>query len=129
MPVFLIDDDNDLLDIMEEVLAMAGFSVQKMTDGAGVVSRVAADQPDLVIVDYLLPLVNGGELCAQLKKDPRTRHIPVILMTAYPRVLLSLGDYGCDDLIEKPFDIDDFADRVKFHAGAVLNLNDQDGGN
>jgi len=123
--IFLIDDDNDLLEILEEVLVTAGFSVQQLTDSDQVLRQVKAEQPDLVVVDYLLPGINGGEICAQLKKDPQTGHIPVILMTAYPRVMLSLGNYGCDELIEKPFDMDYFLKRLEYYTDPVLTNNNK----
>jgi CheY-like chemotaxis protein len=57
------------------------------------------------MLDFLLHGVNGGELCHQLKTNINTMHLPVIIISGYPRVLESLGNYGCDNFLAKPFSI------------------------
>jgi len=69
-------------------------------------------KPDIVLVDYLLPGINGGELCAQLKRDPSTKHIPVVIFSAYSQVLLSLGSYGCNAFISKPFELSSLLNQI-----------------
>jgi DNA-binding response OmpR family regulator len=113
--ILLIDDEVSILEILEDFLTSAGFHVKILTKTEDIFSSIAAYQPDLALVDYLLNGINGGEVCAQIKKNEQTRHIPVILMTAYPRVLLSLGTYSCDEFIEKPFDLDHLVKRIEHH--------------
>jgi len=120
--ILLIDDDTDILEILEELLTSAGFHVTILTKTEDVFGSIALHRPDLVLVDYLLNGINGGEVCAQIKKNEQTRHIPVILMTAYPRVLLSLGTYCCDEYIEKPFDLDHLVKRIEFHLTYPIKL-------
>jgi len=112
--ILLVDDDASILEILEEFLTSAGFHVTTLTKAEDVLSNIALHHPDLVLVDYLLNGINGGEVCAQIKKNEQTRHIPVILMTAYPRVLLSLGTYNCDEFVEKPFDLDHLVKRIEY---------------
>jgi DNA-binding response OmpR family regulator len=70
-------------------------------------------KPDLVLIEYLLSHVNGGELCTQIKNDPRFNTIPVILYSAYPQLLWSVRDYGCDAFLAKPFDLNALLSQVE----------------
>jgi CheY-like chemotaxis protein len=63
--------------------------------------------PDLFLIDFLLEDGNGGELCRALKNDSRYRHTPVILFSAYKSPQTDFHSYGCDTVIEKPFDLDE----------------------
>lgn len=103
--ILVIDDDNDILEIMREALTFEGYEVNSLEKTDNIFPEIIQYQPDIVILDYLLNGVNGGELCHQIKINRHTTNIPVILMSAHPRVLQSLGDYGCDLFIPKPFDL------------------------
>lgn len=111
--ILIIDDDLGLLEVMESVLTHQGFSVVTSMPQEDIQSLVMLNQPDLVILDYLMNDVNGGELCSRLKKDVVTKHIPVIILSAYDRVIGSLGNYGCDLLIAKPFDFLSLVSQIK----------------
>jgi DNA-binding response OmpR family regulator len=113
--ILLIDNDSDTLEMVTEALNYEGFTAIATEDSSDVPSLVAAHQPGLVLIDYLLNGINGGEICAQLKKTPATAGLPVILMSAYPRVLLSLGTYYSDAFIAKPFDLDDLTQIINQH--------------
>src|SRR5690242_11563334 len=101
--ILIIDDDNDILDVMNEALTYEGYEVKGLPKTDNIFPEILQYQPDLVILDYILNGVNGGELCHQIKINRFTQRLPVILMSAYPRVLQSLGDYGCNVFIAKPF--------------------------
>jgi DNA-binding response OmpR family regulator len=103
--VLILEDDWDIAEVMQECFKQAGFICHHESSPEDIISLVQDHQPDLVLIDYLLPAVNGGELCSQLKAEDSTKNIPVIICSAYPRVLLSLGTYGSDAFIPKPFDI------------------------
>ena len=112
--ILIIDDDNDILEISRDILVEAGYKVTIFNDIEDIQQTIAACKPDLVILDYLLQGINGGEWCTQIKRNEQTRHIPVILTSAHARVLLSLETYDCDAFLEKPFDINELtglADR------------------
>lgn len=110
--ILVLDNDPAILDIMEEILGYEGYDVQTYADTENIFNCIDNYHPDLILLDYILNGINGGELCAQIKKNPLTSHLPVIIMSAYSRVLLSLGNYGCDDFIAKPFDLNDFVYRI-----------------
>jgi DNA-binding response OmpR family regulator len=113
--ILIVDNDPSILDVMEEILIYEGFEVQSYTDTENIFGCIESCKPDLVLMDYILDGINGGELCAQIKKDPSTSNLPVILMSAYSKVLLSLGNYGCDEFIAKPFDIQELVSKICFH--------------
>jgi DNA-binding response OmpR family regulator len=111
--VLILDNDPDVLDIMQEALTYEGIDVTCVDEGNDILQLINRHKPDLLMVDYLLDGINGGELCHQVKTNPETCDLPVIIMSAYPRVLLSLGTYNSDDFIAKPFDLGDLVDRIK----------------
>jgi CheY-like chemotaxis protein len=110
--ILVLDDDPAILNIVEEILGYEGYDVQTYAHTENIFECIDNYQPNLVLLDYILNGINGGELCAQIKKNPLTSHLPVIIMSAYSRVLLSLGNYGCDEFIAKPFDLNDFIYRI-----------------
>ncbi|MGV3684652.1 MAG: response regulator [Daejeonella sp.] len=111
--ILIMDDDKDVLEMLKEVLTYENFEVDTVSDLALFLQYFEEGcQPDLVIIDYLLRGINGGEVCYQLKVNEQTCRIPVILMSAYPQVFNSLGDYKCDEFIAKPFDLYDLVETI-----------------
>lgn len=102
--ILIIENDESLMDVMQELFNEEGYQTDCHRDVNDIFKVVEDFKPDLVLLDYLLPGINGGELCSQLKRNPSTRQIPVIICSAYPQVLLSLGSYGCNAFIPKPFE-------------------------
>ena len=111
--LLLIDDDTDLLEVLASALTYFGFEVKTSNKPDDIHSLVTTHQPDLVILDYIMENVNGGEICAQLKKKEDTKNLPVIILSAYDKVIKSLGNYGCDAFISKPFDMMDLVNNIK----------------
>lgn len=111
--VLIIDDDDDLLEILESSLAFFGFEIKTSSYTDDIHSLVTIHQPDLVIIDYIMGGVNGGEMCSELKRKEATKHIPVIILSAYDKVIKSLGTYGCDAFISKPFDMQELVNKIK----------------
>jgi len=111
--VLVLDNDEGVLDVMREALNYEGFDVKIIEETDNIFSVINSYNPDLIILDYILSGINGGEICHQIKANPKTTDLPVIIMSAYPRVIKSLGYYGCDDFIAKPFDLDDITERIK----------------
>jgi DNA-binding response OmpR family regulator len=111
--VLLIDDDLDLLEVLSSALAYFGFEVKTSSYTDDILSLVTVYQPDLVIIDYIMEGVNGGEMCSAIKKKESTKNIPVIILSAYEKVIKSLGNYGCDMFISKPFDMQDLIKKIR----------------
>lgn len=111
--ILIVDDQSDILDVLKEALEMEGYSVIALSYTEDIINSVNEFHPDLVMLDFLLAGINGGEHCHFLKTDPVTAHIPIIMMSGYPRVLESLGNYGADVFIPKPFDLHQLISTVK----------------
>ncbi|NHA07005.1 response regulator [Mucilaginibacter sp. HC2] len=111
--ILILDDSEDVLDVMKEALEMEGYEVQGINFTDDICKAAISFNADIVILDYILFGINGGELCHMLKTTPETCHIPVIMVSAYPRVLESLGNYGSDAFIAKPFNLSDITDTIK----------------
>lgn len=110
--VLVLDDDEAVLEVLEAALEYANFDVKTAGESNDIFKDIEEFNPDVVLIDYLLRGINGGELCHQIKTNSKTAQLPVILLSAYPRVLLSLGDYGCNAFMAKPFDLSDLVSQI-----------------
>ena len=112
--VLVVDDEFNIRNILDFSLDAEGFQVVSAADGEEAYDIAVAEVPDLIILDVMMPKGDGIETCRRLKKDARTKHIPVILLTARSakgdreRVLAA----GADDYIIKPFSPQRVVDRV-----------------
>jgi DNA-binding response OmpR family regulator len=127
--ILVIEDESDILEVIQYNLEREGHKVIPCRNGEQGLSRIRTDNPDLVILDLMLPGMDGVEVCRQVKSDPVTREIPVIMVTAKAEesdIVLGLG-IGADDYIAKPFSPKELVARVK----VVLRrgpLREQSGG-
>jgi DNA-binding response OmpR family regulator len=80
--LLVVDDDPDLLDVLIIKLGGAGFEISSAADGETAIETALALPPDLVVLDWALPGLDGLEVCAELRRHPQTRDVPVILLTA-----------------------------------------------
>lgn len=119
--VLVIDDDPAVLEVLEETLKYENFDVKILSEIADIFTDIEECQPDVILMDYILLGVNGGEWCHRIKTNPSTSHIPVIMTTAYPRVLKSLGNYGYDAFIEKPYDLSELISTIQSCAELGVN--------
>ncbi len=103
--ILIADDEHNIRHILDFSLNAEGFSVVSATDGAEAHTLAIKERPDLIILDRMMPGQDGIETCRQLKADDRTKHIPVILLTAKAsRQDREEGKAaGADDYITKPF--------------------------
>jgi len=103
--ILVVDDEVYILHILDFSLGAEGYEVITAADGAEAIEKARQEKPDLVVLDIMMPKVDGFEACRRLKADPETREIPVILLTAKGReVDRKMGmEVGADDYIVKPF--------------------------
>jgi DNA-binding response OmpR family regulator len=102
--ILVIEDDPDILGALEGLLDFNGFSVVGIISTENIGKTMDYHRPDLVLTDYVLPGMNGGMICKSIKANRLTAHIPVILMTAYHKQAIALGNFGYDAYLPKPFD-------------------------
>ena len=113
--ILVIDDERDILDLVVPPLLREGYQVGTSMSGQEGLRRVRDERPDLVILDVMLPDLDGIEVCRALKWDAATRGIPVVMVTGKADesdVVLGLG-IGADDYISKPFRLKELLARVK----------------
>jgi CheY-like chemotaxis protein len=110
--ILIVEDDRDILALLKDLFEGEGYQVTALNYTESILQSVNQCHPDLVMLDFLLPGVNGGELCHQIKSNPLTSNLPVIMLSAFPRVLESLGDFGANAFVEKPFRISTLLDVV-----------------
>lgn len=111
--ILMIDDDKDLLEITQSLLAKKGYEVATITCWEDALQTIESFQPQLILLDVFLNGIDGLDICKQLKSMPHTRHIPVIILSAYPRVAESVTyEYGADDFIGKPFEVSELISKV-----------------
>lgn len=112
--ILCIDDDHGIQDLVSAALSIAGYQVMCASDGMEGLQRAVADQPNLILLDVLLPDMRGYEVLAMLKGNPRTTAIPVVMLSALDNTddrVRGLEE-GADDYIGKPFAIKELLARV-----------------
>lgn len=113
--VLVVEDEADILEIIAYNLSREGFRVLSSRNGEEALDLARQEEPDLVLLDLMLPGMDGLEVCRQLKDDPRGAELPIIMVTAKGEesdVVLGLG-VGADDYVVKPFSPRELMARVK----------------
>lgn len=113
--VFILEDEPDMIRIATDLLQGDGFFVTSAVNPIDALSKIRLNPPDLLILDIRLPDMNGYEVCKQLKADPKTAHIPVIMVSAKVEetdVVVGL-EVGAEDYICKPFRSRELLARVR----------------
>lgn len=103
--IFVVDDEEDILELLQFHLSREGYVVTTATRGEEALKAIRRKAPDLVLLDRMLPGLDGFEVCRLLKKDPRTEAIPIVMVTAKGEesdVVAGL-EMGADDYVTKPF--------------------------
>jgi len=109
----LVADDNDgIVASLTMVLQYGGYEVTALMNGQDV-QNITAPFPDLILLDIWMAGVNGIDVCKHLKARKDTKHIPIIMFSAYPDSISSARAAGADDFIEKPYSMDDMLAKVK----------------
>ena len=114
--ILVVDDSHDVRLLLVAVLQRAGHEVVEATDGASVQSWVSDAKPDLIILDLMMPGMDGWEALERLKSSPASKHIPVIIFSALneDRDLAKARSMGAIDHISKPWTEDDLLDRIRW---------------
>ncbi len=113
--ILLIEDDQDMRDLVGGHLEIGGFDVQRAEDGIKGQALALQYTPDLIILDLMLPKVDGLTLCQRLRRDERTAGIPILMLTALAGTKDKVSGFnsGADDYLTKPFDLEELQVRVK----------------
>ncbi len=113
--VLIVDDERDLVSLLDFNLRQAGFETLLAQSGEEALAQLRRRVPDLILLDLMLPDLSGIEICRRVKSDPRTRSVPVVMLTARSdEVDRVVGfELGADDYVTKPFSVRELALRLK----------------
>jgi CheY-like chemotaxis protein len=113
--ILYVEDNEDNIYVVKNRFTRAGFTILVATDGEQGVAMAAAEQPDLILMDLRLPVMDGWEATKRIKAQPETRHIPIVALTAHAMT----GDRekalaaGCDDFDTKPVEMPRLLEKVR----------------
>jgi len=113
--ILVIEDDPDIVEMVEYHLTQAGYRSEAVLNGADGISSARKQRPDLIILDLMLPAVDGFDVCRTLKSDKNTAHIPIIILSAKSQETDKIVglELGADDYITKPFSPRELIARIK----------------
>ncbi|AZA73736.1 response regulator [Chryseobacterium indoltheticum] len=105
--ILIFDDDVPLLDVLQIIFTEGGYEVEVSQSSNNVVECVSTFQPDLILMDYLIPEIGGAEAIKTLRNNQKFNKVPVILVSATTNIAKIKNTSGANDYLRKPFDIDD----------------------
>ncbi len=113
--IYAVDDEEDILDLVDYVLSKEKFQIQRFATGEEVLAKLRTSKPDLLLLDLMLPGVDGLDVCKKMKNDPELSNIPIIMLTAKGEEadIVTGLELGADDYIPKPFSPKVLVARVK----------------
>jgi two-component system phosphate regulon response regulator PhoB len=113
--ILVVDDEPDVLDLVTYNLGQAGFQTETAADGAEALRKARSSAPDLILLDLMLPEMDGLEVCKLLRRDTKTSAIPIIMLTARASEIDRIVglELGADDYVPKPFSPRELVLRVK----------------
>ena len=110
--LLIVDNSIRLLEIMKRILERNGYIIKTLNHIEGIYEEINNFQPDLFILDTYLDREDGREVCKKIKLDFHTRHLPVILYSAFPMDFENYRSFLADDFMEKPFDIKTLVQKI-----------------
>ncbi|MFX1285545.1 MAG: response regulator [Promethearchaeota archaeon] len=125
--ILVVDDEEDTVELARMVLEYEGYRVFSASNGEEAIQFLNSnsEKPDLVLLDVLMPKVNGLEVCKWIKDNPKLKNIPVLLFTAKvgKKDRIAGEEAGADAYINKPFSADDLLNLIKIHLESTKNLS------
>ncbi len=117
--ILVVDDEVDLVETVRFPLEREGYAVLVSYNGEDALQQARKEKPDLILLDIMLPKLDGFKVCRLLKFDERYKYIPILMMTAKTQEKdKSLGmETGADEYVTKPFDVDQLMAKVKSYLG------------
>jgi CheY-like chemotaxis protein len=114
--ILILDDDSDILEILSLVLSEIGYEIKIAEHGNNVFDDIADFEPDLILMDVLLGDMDGRIICEQIKTNPSTSHLPVILISGTHNLTQSLHLPGApNDFLAKPFNTEHLLTKIAQH--------------
>ena len=112
--VLVVDDEDHILELARLYLSREGYQIETVTDGAQALARFGQVRPDLVVLDIMLPDINGKEVCQRVRADDTLEQVKIICISGMVEQdkVADLRAAGADDFMQKPFTVDKLVDRA-----------------
>jgi DNA-binding response OmpR family regulator len=110
--VLVVDDEPMVRETLGQVLTNEGYVVDLAVDGETALDRVHASRPDAILLDLMMPGMNGRRFLQKLREEPAYQHVPVLIMTAVHGLEINLSTLGASEVVEKPFNVDELLNKV-----------------
>jgi CheY-like chemotaxis protein len=125
--ILIVDDDVDTVELLTKRFRAEGYSTSEAYDGEQALQKVKEYKPDLIILDIMMPKIDGYEASKRLKGYDNTKHIPIIMLSAKAKIPDKVKglDFGADDYITKPFDYRELSQRVKYWVTVKVEVEDR----
>jgi two-component system, OmpR family, alkaline phosphatase synthesis response regulator PhoP len=116
MKILVVDDEENIRKLVNYNLLLDGYDVVMAVDGKEGLEKAVSEKPDLILLDIMMPEIDGLEVCSRLKKNPETRHIPIFMLSAKGQMqdLEDAFEVGADNYITKPFDVSKLSEIIMF---------------
>jgi CheY-like chemotaxis protein len=122
--LLIVDDVEDNLFLLEAILTEEGYEVDSAKNGKEALAKIEASPPDLVLLDAMMPGMDGYEVTRRIRQNKKIPFIPVLLITAYENANIPQGlDLGANDFIRKPIDYEELMARIKAFLRLKQSLN------
>jgi len=125
--ILIVDDNVDTVELLTKRFHAEGYDTSEAYDGEQALQKVVEYQPDIIILDIMMPKIDGYEVSKRLKSYDNTKHIPIIMLSAKARVPDKIKglDLGADDYIVKPFDYRELSQRVKYWVTVKVEVEER----
>ena len=109
--ILIVDDDHDILEVLQDIAV--SLDVDPVAKDSHVtLTEIETLKPSLILLDHMLPIISGGDICRQIKSHPSIRHIPVVLISAVVNLSQLATMCGADNYLAKPFDLDELTGLI-----------------
>ncbi|NMO18985.1 response regulator [Pyxidicoccus fallax] len=111
--VLVVDDDPDILEALSEILEAEGFEIRRARNGKEALERLEPEPPNLILLDLMMPVMDGWEFAQRMRQKPAVATIPIIVLSADRNVGSKAADIGAVGHLAKPFELNDLLDMVR----------------
>jgi len=117
--ILILDNNELMIEVLTYILTANGYDVVSFSDAGNIFNNIKATHPDLIILDVLLPGMDGHDICRLIKLNRDTKNLPVIICSASDDIGKTLGQNGApDDVLHKPFGINNLIEKVGYQLAA-----------
>ena len=117
--ILVIDDNEDILHMLKTMLELKSYKVSIRDNAEDIKETISDVKPNVIIMDMLLSGMDGRDVCRELKKNPSTSNIPLLMISAHPNAQSTCLEAGADYFLSKPFDMNDFFNKISL---ATVNI-------